>query len=200
MGRQVTNQSRSIRSKVAALCIALAAASWPTTPLAHHSISMVEISTPVWVKGTVVEFHARHPHVMIKLEVQGRNGRMAQWDIEGPNLARLARMGAGADFLKAGDVIEVCGFHLKQPHTRPDFIHGEVLVMPDGHMRHFGPYGKLENCIRPGDSAQIWVSFLKADPLAMPAWCDSHEYVQVASVAPAGMVAAIDRLVGKACR
>jgi hypothetical protein len=200
MGRQVTYQSRSMRGKVAALCIALAAATWTTTPLAHHSISMVEISTPVWVKGAVVEFHARHPHVMIKLEVKDRNGRTAQWDIEGPNLARLARMGAGADFLKAGDVIEVCGFHLKQPRYKPDFIHGQVLVMPDGHMRHFGPYGKLENCIRPADSAQRWVSFLQADPLAMRAWCESHKYVRVPSVAPAGMVAAIDRQVGNPCR
>ncbi len=81
-----------------------------------------------------------------------------------------------------------------------DFIHGEVLVMPDGHMRHFGPYGKLENCIRPADSAQMWVSFLQADALAMPAWCDSHRYVRVASVAPAGMVAAIDRQLGNPCR
>jgi len=113
---------------------------------------MVDIGSPTWVKGTVVEFRFRQPHVMFTLQVQGADGRAGTMQVEGPNLARMARMGAGEDFLKAGDVLEVCGFHLKQPYYKPDFIHAEVLVMPDGRMRHYGPYGRLENCLRPGDS------------------------------------------------
>ncbi len=34
-------------------------------------------------------------------------------------------------------------------------------------MRHFGPYGKLDNCIRSGDGAAKWVQFLKEDPPAL---------------------------------
>jgi hypothetical protein len=188
-----------MRNSVAACCLAIAAAGWATATLAHHSISMVEISTPVWVKGTVVEFRAQHPHVMVKLDVQGKDGRPQQWDIEGPNLMRLERMGADKDFLKAGDVIEVCGFRLKQPYTRPAFIHGQVLVMPDGHMRLFGPYGKLTNCIRPADTAEKWAKFLKEDPLALPAWCNARVYVQVATVSPPAMIEAIDRQMEYPC-
>ncbi len=160
---------------------------------------MVEISTPVWVKGTVVEFHARDPHVMVTLQAQGSDGQPQKWNIEGPNMMRLARMGADGNFLKPGDAIEVCGFYLKQPYTKPDFIHGQVLVMPDGHMRHFGPYGKLDNCIRPGDTAQQWVQFLKDDPLALPSWCNGKSYTRVATVAPPALVEAIDRDLQNPC-
>jgi len=180
--------------------MALLAAGWSTALSAHHSISMVDISTPVWLEGTVVEYRVQNPHVMFRLQVSGRNGQPETWDIEGPNPARLQRMGAGKDFLKAGETIQVCGFPLKQPWYKPEFIHGQVLVMPDGSMRHWGPYGKLENCIRPGDSAEKWVSFLKQDPLALPSWCNSHLYAWAASVAPPGLVDAIDRQMGNPCR
>ena len=124
----------------AATITALACAS----PLrAHHSISMFEISAPIWVKGTVVRY-------------------------------------------EAGDVIEVCGFALKEEYSRPSadtddarprFVHGHVLVMPDGHMQSWGPYGKLDNCIRPDDQAQSWLDFLSADPLARGLWCGIQTYV-----------------------
>jgi hypothetical protein len=186
--------------RIAALGVAMLTAIGATVALPHHSISVVEISTPVWVKGTVREFRAQHPHVMVKLEVRDKDGRPHLWDIEGPNLMRMERMHADRNFLKAGDGIEVCGFHLKQPWTRPDFIHGHVLVMPDGHMRHFGAYGKLANCIRPGDSAQQWARFLQQDALAMPAWCNSKLYLQSASVGPPALIAAIDRQLENPCR
>jgi hypothetical protein len=189
-----------MRARIAIGCVALVAAVWSATLAAHHSISMVDIGNPVWVKGTVSEFRFQHPHVMFTLEMKGADGRVEKMQVEGPNLARMERMHAGADFLKAGDVIEACGFHLKAPYTKPDFIHAEVLVMPNGHMRHYGPYGKLENCIRPGDTAEKWVRFLKDDALAMPAWCDSHRYTQVPTVAPPGFVDAVDRLMGNPCR
>ena len=81
-----------------------------TGPLrAHHSISAIDISTPVWVKGTVVLYEVVNPHVMIALEEKRADGQVQRWTVEGPNLGRLARYGLGADFLKAGDVIEVCG-------------------------------------------------------------------------------------------
>lgn len=185
--------------RIATWCVALLAAVGGGALSAHHSISMVDIGSPVWVKGTVSEFRFRLPHVMFTLQVKGSDGRMQTMQVEGPNLARMERMGAGADFLKAGDVIEACGFHLKPPYTKADFIHAEVLVMPEGHMRLYGPYGKLENCIRPGDTAEKWVKFLKDDPLALPAWCDSHRYTQVPTVAPPGFVDAVDRLLGNPC-
>jgi hypothetical protein len=177
-----------------------AAVCWSAAVLAHHSISMVEIGKPMWVTGTVVEYVVRHPHVMFTLDVKGADGRPQKMQVEGPNLARLARIGADEHFMKAGDVLSVCGFHLKEPYYKADFIHGQVLVLPDGKMRLWGPYGRLENCIRPGDSHEKWVTFLKQDPAALPSWCDSRLYVKVPSVAPAGFVAAVNQLLGNPCK
>ncbi len=174
-------------------------AGWATALSAHHSQAMIDAGTPVWVKGKVVEYRVMHPHVMIEMEVAGQGGTAATWHIEGPNLMRLERMGLGEGYLKRGDVIEVCGFRLKQPWTKPDFVHGQVLVMPDGHMRHWGPYGKLENCIRPGDTAEKWVGFLKEDAMALPSWCSGRRLTLVASVAPVAVVEEIDRRAGKPC-
>ena len=151
------------------------------------------------MKGTVADYRVLHPHVMVTLEVQGADGKPAKWDIEGPNLMRLERMHVPADFLKAGDVIEVCGFRLKQPWRKEHFVHGPVLVMPDGRMRLWGPYGKLENCIRPGDTAEKWVGFLKEDAMALPSWCSGRRLTLVPSVAEAALVEEIDRRAGKPC-
>jgi hypothetical protein len=178
----------------------LVMAGWTAAALAHHSIAMVDIGKPVWVTGTVVEYRVQHPHVIFTLEVKGADGKPMNMEVEGPNLARMKRIGADEHFMKAGDVLQVCGFPLKQPLAKPDFIHGEVLVMPGGQMRHWGPYGRLENCIRPGDSHEQWVKFLKEDPAALPAWCSSSTYVRVPSVAPPGFVAEVDRLMGNPCR
>jgi hypothetical protein len=116
----------------------------------------------------------------LTLEQKAENGQVQRWLVEGPNLNRLQRMGVDKDFLKAGDVIEVCGFPFRQEFSRPSSsdagapprpaMHAHMVVMPDGHMRLFGPYGKLENCIRPHDTTQSWVDFLNADPLGRHAW------------------------------
>ena len=71
---------------------------------------MIEISTPIWVKGTVVLYEPKNPHTMIELDAKNEDGQVERWTVEGPFLGRLARYDLETDFLKAGDVIEVCGF------------------------------------------------------------------------------------------
>src|SRR5262249_44627506 len=144
---------------------------------AHHSISAIDITTPVWVKGTVVEYVPGNPHAMIELDVRGADGDTQRWRVEGPFPGRLERYHVANDFLKAGDVIEACGFVPKpQPEKSwpPErFIHSQLLLMPDGQMQLWGPYGKLENCVRPNDSAQRWLQFLE-NPMARDLWCLSY--------------------------
>jgi len=118
-------------------------------------------------------------------------------------------MGVGSDFLKPGDVIEVCGFPFKQEFAQPSTagpdspsrpaMHAHMVVMPDGHMRLFGPYGKLDNCIRPHDTTQSWVDFLNTDPLARQAWCNSQTFVSVPSTAPRGFVEQVNKLIANPC-
>ena len=146
---------------------------------AHHSISTVDITTPVWVKGTVVRYEIANPHTMIELDVPTADGLVVRWTMDGPNPSRAQRMGVDASLLKVGDVIEACGFHYKSQRAAhaetgaplPPFIDVQLLVMPDGRMQPWGPYGKLNNCVRSGDDVQSWVDFLNADAIARQLWC-----------------------------
>lgn len=174
---------------------------------AHHSISMFDISTPVWVKGTVVSYQPITPHAMIVLEQEGGDGEGERWMIEGPFTVRLDRIlslnriEADGEFLKAGDAIEVCGFYPKaQGSASRRFVHGHVLVMPDGRMQSWGPYGKTDNCVRPNDEPRTWADFLNSDPLARGLWCSSRTYVRVVSITSPEFVEEVNRQLAEPCR
>ena len=152
---------------------------------AHHSISMFDITTPIWVKGALVRLDRINPHVLMTLEEKTERGKVQRWTVEGPGLQGFNRMGLPADFLKAGDLVELCAFALKpefsirrpSPDTdpsSPQFVHGHLLLMPGGNLRLWGSYGKLENCIRPGDETQSWLDLLNADQRARQVWCNKQ--------------------------
>jgi hypothetical protein len=199
----------SMNRQIAKRPAAIAVLAFTGAVQAHHSMSMFDLQKSIWLKGTVVRYEAINPHARLTLEQKREDGQVQRWIVEGPNLNRLQRMGVGKDFLKAGDVIEVCGFPFKKEFTpassadaggspRPA-MHAHMLVMPDGHMRLFGPYGKLDNCIRPHDTTQSWVVFLNTDPLARQAWCGARTIVTVPSVAPKAFVDEINRLMANPC-
>src|SRR5215471_12993564 len=111
MGHRLRRMEAGVPMKRIATYLAGAAALACAGQLrAHHSISAIEITTPVWVKGTVVQYEPINPHAMIELDVRGADGEMQRWRLQGPNPARLERYHLASDFLKVGDVIEACGF------------------------------------------------------------------------------------------
>src|SRR4249920_1196264 len=100
----MTAETQEVRVKRIATCVAATAALACAGSLrAHHSISVIDITTPVWVKGTVVEYEPISPHAMIELDVRGADGETRRWTVQGPNLGRLERYHLARDFLKAGD-------------------------------------------------------------------------------------------------
>ena len=119
--------------------------------LAHHSDRMVDGSTPVWLTGTVVRYELINPHAMLYLEVTDTDGRTLTWTVEGPNLRRFEVLGMGRDAIKAGDEITICGFYpiteALAARPKPQFIHGKILITPDGQKWAWGPYGRLKNCV-----------------------------------------------------
>ena len=177
---------------------------------AHHSSSLFDLTAPLWVRGTVVRYQPINPHVLVTLEVGQANGQRQQWIVEGPNLARLERMHLEANFLKAGDVIELCGFPyrkeiLDRRATQPDgsalppSFHGHLIVLAGGRMQAWGPYGTLENCIRPNDSPQSWVTFLDVDPMAREYWCRSLSFVTAPSQVSRDFVDTVTHRMARAC-
>jgi hypothetical protein len=184
--------------------------------VAHHSISMIELSKPEWVKGTIVRYAVVDPHVMIELEEGLANGKIRRWIVEGPRPARFDMilryngMSAEQAFLKVGQVISVCGFSLDKEYP-PErmytawqpvdgrFLHGHVIGMPDGRMQSWGPYGKSDNCIRKGDQPRDWVEFLNRDRLARDLWCSGRTYSAIPSVASIDFLKEVDRRLSLPC-
>jgi hypothetical protein len=171
---------------------------------------MFDLGHPIWLKGTVVSYDPVNPHVLFAIEVGSEDGEIQRWRVEGTSLTGLERRGVPLDVLKAGDAIEVCGFALKdeaRERVPPEnqrryptmFLHGHVLVMPGGTMRTWGSYGKLANCIRPGDDAQRWLDFIDTDAGAHQFWCFTRRSVNIPSVAPQALVDEIDRRLTSPC-
>lgn len=189
----------SNRKSACILTVALAALACAGSLQAHHSLAMFDVSKAIWVSGTVVSYQPVNPHAMIVLERKGENGQVQRLTVEGPTLMRLDSWSLAKDFLKAGDVIEVCGFPFRESRPALPALHAHMLVMPDGKMRAWGPYGKLENCIRPNDRAQAWVEFLNTQPPAHLAWCRGRSLVSVASTPSKELVDEINRSMADPC-
>jgi hypothetical protein len=87
---------------------------------------------------------------------------------------QLERKGIDQESFKAGDVIEVCGFALKdgvasqrtfkvdEASAAPSgasitgrVMNGTVLVMPDGKKRVWSDYGQLQKCVSPEDQGSL---------------------------------------------
>jgi hypothetical protein len=66
-------------------------------------------------------------------------------------------------------------------------------------MQPWGPYGKLDNCVRPNDTAQTWVDFLNTVPIAGELWCRGMIYASVPSVAPKALVEEVNRRMKYPC-
>lgn len=173
---------------------------------AHHSGSMFG-PTPVWLQGTIVSYEAINPHATLVLEHRTADGRLEHWTVEGPDRRRIELMGTEPE---VGDVVEVCGFALRDDVSRrstsPDpyglterFVHGKALVMSDGHMESFGPYGKLDSCLRASDEMATWLDFLNSQPHALIDWCNGLGF-NLPTVAPPDMLDEINRRLGNPCR
>jgi hypothetical protein len=153
----------------AAWSMVVAVLSWSGALTAHHSLVQFDTTTPLWVRGTVVRFDLVNPHVRFFLDQRREDGQTQRWVVDGPPSNNLARMGIGPDFLKAGDVIEVCGVVLReefaseraqrQPNSNPSglsgrALSGHLLVMPSGKRRYWSDYGVLHKCLNPGEDIE----------------------------------------------
>lgn len=183
--------------------------------VAHHSQAMFA-DTPVWVTGTVLRLRAVDPHVMIELRETGKGGVARKWIIEGPRRGRLDTIlenhgGISANrMLKEGDRISVCGFPLQKgfspermyrdwPPEQGRFVHGQVLVLTDGLMHAWGPYGRLDNCMREGDASADWIAFINRDPLAHRQWCDGLSRPRPAGSGARAVVGEVNKGLSRPC-
>ena len=94
-----------MRLRSIALLAGLASFAAPGTAVAHHSFAMFDTEHPIELRGTVKEFKFVSPHTLLIVEVKGKNGDVADWELEGGAPGLLVRAGMTKNSLKPGDEI-----------------------------------------------------------------------------------------------
>jgi len=101
------------------------------------------------------------------LDEKATDGQTRRWAVEGPSILQISRIGFAKD-LKPGEIIEVCGYLLKEPIVRQigtgerynvslavnasasgRLLNAEMMVTPDGKEQKWGDYG-VHKCFAPG--------------------------------------------------
>jgi hypothetical protein len=138
-----------------------------TPATAHHSESVFDITTPIVLKGTIVDVYFANPHSAIIIEITETDGSTERWAVENSStLAQTYIRGYDRSNVIVGDAIEVCGYAPRpaftnaaadaQPQSdrpRPPYwkdadkaITGRLLILPSGPGEHWSHYGPLDVC------------------------------------------------------
>jgi len=75
--------------------------------LAHHSVAGFDSKKEVEVKGTIVQFVWRNPHVVVVWDVKDENGKVTQWSGEMNSPTSMIQVGMNRNSLKPGDEVIV---------------------------------------------------------------------------------------------
>jgi uncharacterized protein DUF6152 len=97
---------RQSRHLASALLLSLAFAA--QTAHAHHSLAMFDFTKVVTITGTVKEFQWTNPHVVLWVNVPGKDPKKPDvWYLEMTSPGNLTRGGWSRKVLNAGDKVEV---------------------------------------------------------------------------------------------
>jgi hypothetical protein len=152
-----------MKKMIAAWTAAVAVLASAGSMVAHHSLAQFDTTKAVRVKGVLVMFARVNPHSVVFIDQKLDNGGVERWAVDGPSIIQLQRMGISVDSLKVGEVIEACGYAMKEgvdsqrtltidstgpslPNSTPENVlgrrlEGELLVMPDGRRQKWSDYG-----------------------------------------------------------
>ena len=72
---------------------------------AHHSVAGYDTQKEVTLRGTVVEYNWRNPHVFVVWNVKDENGKVVQWIGEMNSPTSMIQVGMSRSSLKPGDEI-----------------------------------------------------------------------------------------------
>jgi hypothetical protein len=103
--------------------------------LAHHSFAAEYDSTKkVELKGVVTKFEWMNPHAHFYLDVTGKDGKVANWNLELASPNMLVRNGWRRTSLKEGDQVVVVA-SLAKDATNTASV--ETVTLPDGRKLTF---------------------------------------------------------------
>lgn len=101
------------------VALAVAAAMLSSLPVqAHHSFGgTYDVDRQITIKGKIVQVSLRSPHSFLYVEVEGADGALQRWVLEGAGAAQFAQQGINKDVFKIGDPVEVVGNPSRSPNS-----------------------------------------------------------------------------------
>jgi hypothetical protein len=111
------------------LVLAVCIASFSCTVEAHHSFSRFDDTKTYVLDGTLKAFEWTNPHSWIILTRIEPDGSTAEWQLEGPSLSILRKMGWKATSVRAGDKLAVTMHPVRTGGHEGAFM---AVKLPDG--------------------------------------------------------------------
>ena len=142
------------RMIVAIVGVALAlAASLAAIPVwAHHAFSAeFDINSPLTLEGKLAVWEMINPHSWFYIDVEGPDGEVVRWAVEGGSPNQLIRNGVTQNSVTIGTVLVVEGYGAKD---RTNKAVGSNFVLSDGSRLFLG--GSADQ-VAPPASVRDWL-------------------------------------------
>ena len=124
------------------MACAIVATIWfaSTSVGAHHSFGAeYDVKQPVTLTGVVTQIDWRNPHTFFFVDVTDKDGKVANWRLQGYAPSVLARIGWKKDVtMKPGDRITVTGWRARDGSSR---AHSRDITLASGTKLISGPPG-----------------------------------------------------------
>ena len=118
-----------MRIRIMVVAVAVAAGLLAAVPVsAHHSFAAAFDETkPINLQGKVTKVELVNPHSWIWLDVQGTDGKVTTWGIEGGPPTNLFRNGITKGSLPVGTEIKLFGYQAKSGEAKGVGVFVEYL-------------------------------------------------------------------------
>jgi hypothetical protein len=121
---------------IGGVSLALAAILAAIPVRAHHAFSAeFDIDSPMTLEGELVVWEMINPHSWFHIDVEGPDGEVARWEVEGGTPNQLIRNGVTQYTVPIGTVLVIDGYHAKD---RTNKAVGSNFTLPDGSRLFLG--------------------------------------------------------------
>ena len=144
-------QSRMIGA-IVGVALALAASLAAIPVWAHHAFSAeFDINSPLTLEGKLAVWEMINPHSWFYIDVEGPDGEVVRWAVEGGSPNQLIRNGVTQNSVTIGTVLVVEGYGSKD---RTNKAVGSNFILSDGSRLFLG--GSAAN-VAPPTSVRDWL-------------------------------------------
>ena len=128
-------QTRMIGA-IVGVALALAAILAAIPVWAHHAFAAeFDIDSPLTLEGKLAVWEMINPHSWFHIDVEGPDGELVRWEVEGGSPNQLIRNGVTQNTVLIGTVLVVEGYHAKD---RTNKAVGSNFTLPDGSRLFLG--------------------------------------------------------------